>query len=426
MSLPLPACILTGTLTTMRPVKLVTTGINSESKKREESANRLYDRTPDHALEWRECDRSSSHGLTCTQVVAIARASVPRSAEHTRDLPSTAELFTAAGGKREIPEKTRRPAASSGTIPTCENPGVARPGIEPGSPWWEASRLTAHPPQLLLVRSYWQIANTPCDFLGSIWNPDGSSGRPPTLLKASRPTSILAGIQVPFPADAATAESSRRAWTRYVRTSIGRRACLQKRPELSFQTTQTYSTKSGVPINHVRSYTSFNGLAALSTELTSTRQPDKSEWWPIRTPSGAHGVSRTFLFQSQALVEQPEGFLRVFPRYARSCSSPYSRLQPSILQAVLSSLPTLPQHGGCCPPIPGTKLASGGPGPLLLSASRDCPARGMAGTSCGHGRRGRHLSLQCQGGMEQRRNAKAGDTGDPLENPPTSGIVRHN
>ncbi|KAJ8895297.1 hypothetical protein PR048_000622 [Dryococelus australis] len=26
------------------------------------------------------------------------------------------------------------------------NSGVTRPGIEPGSPWWEASRLTAHPP----------------------------------------------------------------------------------------------------------------------------------------------------------------------------------------------------------------------------------------------------------------------------------------
>ncbi|KAJ8868661.1 hypothetical protein PR048_030200 [Dryococelus australis] len=39
----------------------------------------------------------------------------------------------------QIPEKTRRPAASSGTIPTCENPGVARPGIEPGSPWRQAS-----------------------------------------------------------------------------------------------------------------------------------------------------------------------------------------------------------------------------------------------------------------------------------------------
>ncbi|KAJ8887428.1 hypothetical protein PR048_013643 [Dryococelus australis] len=38
-------------------------------------------------------------------------------------------------GKREIPAKTRRPTASSGTIPTCENP-VTRPGFEPGSPWW--------------------------------------------------------------------------------------------------------------------------------------------------------------------------------------------------------------------------------------------------------------------------------------------------
>ncbi|KAJ8870165.1 hypothetical protein PR048_029178 [Dryococelus australis] len=35
-----------------------------------------------------------------------------------------------APGKREIPEKTRRPAASSGTIPSCENPGV-----EPEAPW---------------------------------------------------------------------------------------------------------------------------------------------------------------------------------------------------------------------------------------------------------------------------------------------------
>ncbi|KAJ8873863.1 hypothetical protein PR048_024699 [Dryococelus australis] len=41
-------------------------------------------------------------------------------------------------GKRENPEKTRRPTASSGTIPTCENP-VTRPGIKPGSPCWEAT-----------------------------------------------------------------------------------------------------------------------------------------------------------------------------------------------------------------------------------------------------------------------------------------------
>ncbi|KAJ8865940.1 hypothetical protein PR048_033463 [Dryococelus australis] len=44
-------------------------------------------------------------------------------------------------GKLEIPEKTRRPAASSGTIPTRENPGVTPPGIEPGSPRWRRRKI---------------------------------------------------------------------------------------------------------------------------------------------------------------------------------------------------------------------------------------------------------------------------------------------
>ncbi|KAJ8879213.1 hypothetical protein PR048_019819 [Dryococelus australis] len=34
------------------------------------------------------------------------------------------------------PEKTRRTKASSGKTPTCENSGVSRQVIEPGSPWW--------------------------------------------------------------------------------------------------------------------------------------------------------------------------------------------------------------------------------------------------------------------------------------------------
>ncbi|KAJ8875148.1 hypothetical protein PR048_023041 [Dryococelus australis] len=46
--------------------------------------------------------------------------------------------------EHDVPEKTRRPAASSDTIRTCDNPGVSRSGIEPGSPWWEASRLTLY------------------------------------------------------------------------------------------------------------------------------------------------------------------------------------------------------------------------------------------------------------------------------------------
>ncbi|KAJ8893674.1 hypothetical protein PR048_006274 [Dryococelus australis] len=35
-------------------------------------------------------------------------------------------------GKRDIPKTTRQLAASSDTIPACENPGVTRPRIEPG------------------------------------------------------------------------------------------------------------------------------------------------------------------------------------------------------------------------------------------------------------------------------------------------------
>ncbi|KAJ8888691.1 hypothetical protein PR048_008183 [Dryococelus australis] len=49
-------------------------------------------------------------------------------------------------GKREISEKTGRPAASSGMIPTCEKPGATLPEIAPGSPRWEAISLTIIPP----------------------------------------------------------------------------------------------------------------------------------------------------------------------------------------------------------------------------------------------------------------------------------------
>ncbi|KAJ8881597.1 hypothetical protein PR048_018083 [Dryococelus australis] len=62
-------------------------------------------------------------------------------------------------GKREIPEKAHRHTASSGTIPTCGNP-MTWPGIEPGSPWWEASVLIAQPPWPLDVQ--WEQVPTNC------------------------------------------------------------------------------------------------------------------------------------------------------------------------------------------------------------------------------------------------------------------------
>ncbi|KAJ8873967.1 hypothetical protein PR048_024807 [Dryococelus australis] len=65
------------------------------------------------------------------------------------DACNGARVWSSAGmkgrGKREIhEEKLAEPMASSGTIPTCENP-VTRPEIES---WWEVSVLTARPPRI--------------------------------------------------------------------------------------------------------------------------------------------------------------------------------------------------------------------------------------------------------------------------------------
>ncbi|KAJ8883278.1 hypothetical protein PR048_015121 [Dryococelus australis] len=60
--------------------------------------------------------------------------------------------------KQEIPEKTRRPTASSGTIPT------SRPEIEPSSPWWEVRVLIAQPPRPH-VRMYLYMYTCQCQKL---------------------------------------------------------------------------------------------------------------------------------------------------------------------------------------------------------------------------------------------------------------------
>ncbi|KAJ8895461.1 hypothetical protein PR048_000794 [Dryococelus australis] len=59
----------------------------------------------------------------------------------------------------ETGDPREKPEVLSGTIPTCKNSGVTRPGIEPDSPWPEASRLTAHPPQPSTLKFLVIIAN---------------------------------------------------------------------------------------------------------------------------------------------------------------------------------------------------------------------------------------------------------------------------
>ncbi|KAJ8883437.1 hypothetical protein PR048_015280 [Dryococelus australis] len=80
-----------------------------------------------------------------------------RKALNLREIPhqlafmllSVVTLSFHGGGENGRSRENRRPAAWAGVIPTCENPGVTRPGIEPDSPWWEASILTSHPPRPL-------------------------------------------------------------------------------------------------------------------------------------------------------------------------------------------------------------------------------------------------------------------------------------
>ncbi|KAJ8871585.1 hypothetical protein PR048_027911 [Dryococelus australis] len=89
-----------------------------------------------------------------TPLLQITQAIRPEAEEYPR---RRNEARMEQRRKWEIPEKTHRPPASSGTIPICENPGVTKPGIEPGSPLWETDSLTAETPRPLLNYSSWHV-----------------------------------------------------------------------------------------------------------------------------------------------------------------------------------------------------------------------------------------------------------------------------
>ncbi|KAJ8875984.1 hypothetical protein PR048_023892 [Dryococelus australis] len=61
----------------------------------------------------------------------------PRSTPPAKPM-SMEQRRNARAGETEVPQKNCRPATSSGTIPTRDNPGATPPGIEPGSAWWES------------------------------------------------------------------------------------------------------------------------------------------------------------------------------------------------------------------------------------------------------------------------------------------------
>ncbi|KAJ8891911.1 hypothetical protein PR048_004467 [Dryococelus australis] len=91
-----------------------------------------------------------------------ARQQSPGFRAATRRYPSSPGMTRSAilewsgAGAQGGGNRSHRQAASSSTIPTRENPEVNPPGIEPVSPWWEASALATAPP---LQQSYAQACN---------------------------------------------------------------------------------------------------------------------------------------------------------------------------------------------------------------------------------------------------------------------------
>ncbi|KAJ8877604.1 hypothetical protein PR048_022059 [Dryococelus australis] len=82
--------------------------------------------------------------LVCAPALGSDVASAARIACEVCNEVDMEQRWNKGAGILEIPRKPFQPAASPGSIPTCENPRVTRSGIETGSPWWDASCLTRH------------------------------------------------------------------------------------------------------------------------------------------------------------------------------------------------------------------------------------------------------------------------------------------
>ncbi|KAJ8895477.1 hypothetical protein PR048_000810 [Dryococelus australis] len=83
----------------------------------------------------------------------------------------------------------------SGTIPTCENPGVTPPGIELGLPWWESKYYTG---ASMARRSGWPARLSP---RRTGFNPRPGHSRILHMWESCRPMTLVGGFSrdLPFP-----------------------------------------------------------------------------------------------------------------------------------------------------------------------------------------------------------------------------------
>ncbi|KAJ8877418.1 hypothetical protein PR048_021872 [Dryococelus australis] len=81
----------------------------------------------------------NSEGRACARMEGNPQSWVGKGEREVPVIPGWNGAGMQGRMEREYPEKTCWQAASYSTIPTCKNLGANPPGIEPGSPWWEAS-----------------------------------------------------------------------------------------------------------------------------------------------------------------------------------------------------------------------------------------------------------------------------------------------
>ncbi|KAJ8873903.1 hypothetical protein PR048_024739 [Dryococelus australis] len=99
---------------------------------------------------WSSTPPARRPGGATAQTVIYPSQPAREAANGTANHPPALTLNrNARAGETGDPRESPQVNGNAGTIPSCENPGVTRPGIEPHSPWREASNLTAHPQQIL-------------------------------------------------------------------------------------------------------------------------------------------------------------------------------------------------------------------------------------------------------------------------------------
>ncbi|KAJ8879799.1 hypothetical protein PR048_020407 [Dryococelus australis] len=279
-------------------------------------------------------------------------------------------------GKREIPEKTRRLAASSSAIPPCENPGVTLPGNEFGSPWWKASGLTSQPslpsPSRLLV---------PCV---------GKKGLRHPNLEGRRQSSP--GV---YPASSG-------AGARYSRPRPR-----QRDNECVIFAGEWRSGKCEIRAHPRRGEKEeeITRKGATVAERLARSPPTNAN--RIQSPSASLDFRKWELFRMMPFVG---GFSQGSPVSSapsfRLCSIFNSITLIGSQDLAVKSRPNLFTHGA------RTKVAR-------------CPFESEEIWTALNIEVLRADDLAIEASMEQRRNEGAGETGDIRENSPTNGIVRH-